>query len=523
MNDKKENQEKNSEADETDYVQTMPVDLRRLRVVKITNTSGHTIITGTDAAEIKVRVQAHSGLTFSPAIEVKADGEIVEISSVLNNVIKLNLNETDATDPDLADEADFDFDPDSFDFGDPASHDREERYRFREEARRQREEARRYRQEAREEARRRREQGRRITREGGNIRVDLSFGSFEMPDVFKNVGKSLSQIFDSFGTIYIEVPRKAELDIKTVSGTLEIGQIDGFCRIKSTSGGTRLHQLNGGMQLKGMSGGVEGVALGGRVTIKTVSGKVTLAECRLTALDLSTTSGNLTVTTQLALPDEGDYRLNSTSGRIHLVLPDDQTSAFIECRTLSGRIVTPYQVRAADVKTRPGQSQAKIEINGGRRKVMLNTISGNIEVGLNGEESSSFVPFSTVPPAPPAPPPVPSVDWPTPPVAPGSPSGFGAVSSPPYPDALVTPPPAWPNYPPPTVRPLDVTPTPPNLSQRSASPTPPNGTAEAPTSPPPSPPAEDGDKRSRQLDILQAIERGELSVEEGMARLAELD
>jgi hypothetical protein len=33
----------------------------------------------------------------------------------------------------------------------------------------------------------------------------------------------------------------------------------------------------------------------------------------------------------------------------------------------------------------------------------------------------------------------------------------------------------------------------------------------------------DGDKRSRQLDILQAIERGEISVDEGMRRLGEIE
>jgi hypothetical protein len=33
----------------------------------------------------------------------------------------------------------------------------------------------------------------------------------------------------------------------------------------------------------------------------------------------------------------------------------------------------------------------------------------------------------------------------------------------------------------------------------------------------------EGEKKSRQLDILQAIERGEISVDEGMRRLSEIE
>jgi hypothetical protein len=35
--------------------------------------------------------------------------------------------------------------------------------------------------------------------------------------------------------------------------------------------------------------------------------------------------------------------------------------------------------------------------------------------------------------------------------------------------------------------------------------------------------APDSDKKTRQLDILQAIERGEISVDEGMRRLGEIE
>jgi hypothetical protein len=63
-----------------------------------------------------------------------------------------------------------------------------------------------------------------------------------------------------------------------------------------------------------------------------------------------------------------------------------------------------------------------------------------------------------------------------------------------------------------------VTPAPQSNSSNSATPE-----YSTPVNEPAPPSAPGSDKKSRQLDILQAIERGEISVDEGMRRLGEIE
>ena len=172
----------------------------------------------------------------------------------------------------------------------------------------------------------------------------------------------------------------------------------------------------------------------------------------------------------------------------------------------------------------------------------VNTLNGNLELALYdqpgesaswsnvpGDQSQAPWPVPPMPPVPPVPPvtPVPPVGF-TPPVPPAPPAwdgnpgpGFG----------FKTPPPAGPQAAPSWGSPAPVQGqgwNPPAATNSNEQPlvtpvpqdNPPNQNGSAAQEP--VVPA-DGDKRSRQLDILQAIERGEISVDEGMRRLGEVE
>ncbi len=463
---------------------------------------------------------------------------------------------------------------------------REDYRQAREEYRERRQMAREAYQEAREQRREQVRQIRDQVREAqhearmAQDRIGLTIGEVEMnaenfASIFKDVGKNIGEIFSQWGggrgDLYIEVPNGVELEVKTTSGHLDISNINGFCRVRSTNGHTSLKNLRGGLQLKSASGSLTAQGLSGSVVAKLASGHLNFSRCEMSGMDLSVQSGSVTVETVLMEgPDSEDYRINASSGHITFKLPA-LSRASIECRTLSGRIVAGPEFGPTDYKNRPGQSRLKLDMNKGGRKVNITTLSGNINLGLydpaNPSSDQPVPPRAAgwpMPPMPPAPP-MPSV----PPMPPAPPM-------PPVPPFGPTTPSGEPNirYRPPTV----ATPEPltiqermrglkefamPEMSFQDGRPAEPGDlTSNSPLiTPPPSSPiyhewpgattseqetavvgaeksnaasvepnrdaaaakTSQNDKNQGQLEILRAIERGEISVEEGLARLSRLE
>lgn len=494
-----------ADAKEREYQQVVPVDLTRLRKIRIVNVSGNTHIVGINEPVIRIRASGEGALSSNPHIELKNDGSLIEVKAVPGNglVFSLSFDTADnyANDAEYKSDWSFpDFDGGEDDWNEGLS--REERQRRREERHRHREERRRAGEERRrvqEEVRQARQQAKEAERQAGFFGGKFDFDADAFSNIAKGIGQSINQIFSSLGDLYIEIPSAVALEAKTVSGILEISDMQGFCEVKNTSGMMRLSRLRGGLELKGTSGKVFGQQLGGLVEAKVTSGYVKLTDCQLAGLDLSVKSGQVSIDTALVGSEGGEYRINTTSAQVRLSLPAD-VRAVIECRTLSGRIKLPDVERPVGMRNRPGQSQARFELNGGGRRVMINTLSGNIDLNLH-DPARQFPEDWPTPPTPPTPPAPPSFVPPVPPVP--------SVTAE---QPLYTPPPiSWPT---PSEMP---TPTASADEQATAEATEPAVASKEP------PPSVESDKRARQLDILQAIERGDLNVEDGLALISELD
>ncbi|MEI6045986.1 MAG: DUF4097 family beta strand repeat-containing protein, partial [Chloroflexota bacterium] len=328
------------------YTKAVPVDLERLRLVKIVNVSGRTYISGSSDSQIKIRTNARN-TAIVPNIELKNEGREVEITVIPGEYFNFGGGNRPAYDPDIAfqqPQGDFDAgeEPQPWEFSGEGTkrkeygHQRGENCHGRHEFR---EEVRRFKEQARAAARQFKEQ----SPKGRGFWSNFDFDTETFTEIAKGIGKGVSEIFEALGDLYIEVPAGVELEVKSLSGMVEILNIKGFCRVGNSSGVIALNRVTGGLQLKGMSGKVVAQELAGKVTAKVMSGSVQLLNCHLTALDLSINSGNLLVETTLVEPNEGDYKISSTSGRVQLRLPKE-TRASIDCRTLSGRIILPPEV-----------------------------------------------------------------------------------------------------------------------------------------------------------------------------------
>jgi DUF4097 and DUF4098 domain-containing protein YvlB len=148
--------------------------------------------------------------------------------------------------------------------------------------------------------------------------------------------------------------------LRTVSGSAMAGNIDGDLDAKSVSGDVRLSQVRG------------------HIDAESVSGNVTLSESNPTGLKVSTVSGKIQFDGKLDA--SGRYDLKSHSGAITLNLPADSKFA-LQASTFSGSIKSDFEIKVN------GMSEKKT-LNGvvgaGGPTIELRSFSGDILIRRSG-------------------------------------------------------------------------------------------------------------------------------------------
>lgn len=313
----------------------------------------------------------------------------------------------------------------------------------------------------------------------GSVRIrDGEARAFRLGPIVVGSGRSLD--------LDVHVPRSARVSVRTVSGDIQAVGIGGPSRW-TTASGTLLLGLDGGpVSIESMSGDVTvraSVALD--VAARSVSGDLRIVAPTLTALTASTTSGDVEV--DAALADGGTHTVSSVSGDVALVT---DTDVRVETQSVTGdiRAVVPH-------RTEGGRGRRTLIVGEGRARITVGTLSGDVTLRgarpvaaapADRDDGTEAVPAvrdgARATPAPPVPAPA------TPPPGPVEPSLVVAEA-----EAAAN-----------LIRPGDTVPPP------------------APAVPAGPAPANDPVDTLR-LDILRALERGELDVDTASRRLAALD
>lgn len=172
-------------------------------------------------------------------------------------------------------------------------------------------------------------------------------------------------------TIFVE-GFEGDSAFKTVSGDLTLRSLNGALSFDTVSGDLNLSELRGDFRLNTVSGDVKGVHLNGAVHLKTVSGDVEFKESELPSFSATTVSGELDLETSLSA---GPYTFNSVSGDLAIKLPAE-TRCTAELHTTSGEL--SIQLPTTSVTHQHGRHVA--EIQGGGVKVLLNSVSGSMQI-----------------------------------------------------------------------------------------------------------------------------------------------
>jgi hypothetical protein len=190
----------------------------------------------------------------------------------------------------------------------------------------------------------------------------------------------------------IDVPRTARLSVRTLSGDVVALGVGGASRWATASGDLRIQADAGPLSVESMSGDVTidaSVAI--ELTARSVSGELRLRAPRLLRLEASTTSGDVDVDADLSEGETG--AISSVSGDVRLAMGADLR---LDAKTVTGDVRASVPHRAEG-----GRGHRTLIVGDGRAHVSVRTMSGDVLLRDRSPRGSS-VPDSAEAPTPPA-------------------------------------------------------------------------------------------------------------------------
>jgi hypothetical protein len=203
----------------------------------------------------------------------------------------------------------------------------------------------------------------------------------------------------------ITVPSSAAVDVKSVSGTVKLSNVQGAVRAESVSGDVITTSTPKLEQAKSVSGDVSlgGVTTDGDLSATSVSGSVSAKGLKARGLDLGSVSGNVTVADatcdrldgksvsgnieyQGSIVKAGRYSINTHSGTIRLTL-SGSTGFELTANTFSGNVRSDLPMtiggssddRSGRRRFGPGRS-VRGTVGDGSATLVVRTFSGDIVI-----------------------------------------------------------------------------------------------------------------------------------------------
>lgn len=199
---------------------------------------------------------------------------------------------------------------------------------------------------------------------------------------------------DSSAHLKIKVPHASTLDVSLVSADLAVSAIDGSQKLQTISGSIsgsaggnlQVNTVSGdvrmsthddhAMQIKSISGDINVSGADGDVQVKTVSGDAELALGSLSNARIESVSGDVQVSSTLA--PVGQFEASSISGDLRVRF-SAQPDADIDVQSFSGTISNCFGPKPTEEHYGPG-SRLNFRSGKGGGRVHIDTKSGDVSV-----------------------------------------------------------------------------------------------------------------------------------------------
>jgi hypothetical protein len=210
--------------------------------------------------------------------------------------------------------------------------------------------------------------------ETGRVLVDRGPGSLEVETPERRLSTGLAWLFGGArvgADIAIDVPWGTQVRLETMSGSIEALSMIGDQKYRTVAGDIRLWGLGGLVEAGTISGSIS-LDAGGDLRLRgnTISGGIEVRAYVFHGMILSSTSGGIAVVG--AFDPAGDYRAESISGSVRLTPLSGVTA---ELRTVSGSIISDIEHRVEG-----GRGFWRSIVGDGRSVFHVNSTSGGLRL-----------------------------------------------------------------------------------------------------------------------------------------------
>jgi len=174
--------------------------------------------------------------------------------------------------------------------------------------------------------------------------------------------------------VILKLPRRIDLSVTSVSGSLQVGDVEGRMHVSSISGSGNIGNVGGKLQVSSVSGSLEVGNVGADARVNSISGNVGLGQVN-GSLDVSSVSGGVNARL-LSLSPQG-IRINSVSGSIELGFKGEVNADF-SAEQVSGQVYLDVPNVTRDSEAR--SSNVRARIGAGGTPITITSVSGNIRL-----------------------------------------------------------------------------------------------------------------------------------------------
>ncbi|HKY29242.1 MAG TPA: DUF4097 family beta strand repeat-containing protein [Pyrinomonadaceae bacterium] len=174
--------------------------------------------------------------------------------------------------------------------------------------------------------------------------------------------------------VILKLPRRIDLSVSSVSGSLKVGDVEGQTRVSSISGSVNIADVGGKLQVTSVSGNLEVGNVGAEARVTSISGNVRLGEVN-DSLDVTSVSGTLSVSL-VNLSPQGIH-IKSVSGSIDIAFKSEVNADF-SATNVSGEVYldVPNAIRDSESKS----PNVRARIGAGGTPITISSVSGNIRL-----------------------------------------------------------------------------------------------------------------------------------------------
>ena len=174
--------------------------------------------------------------------------------------------------------------------------------------------------------------------------------------------------------VILKLPRRIDLAVKSVSGSLKVGDVDGETQVTSISGSAYMGNVSGKLQVSSVSGSLEVGNVGADARVTSISGNLRLGQVN-GSLDVSSVSGALNATL-VSLSPQGIH-IKSVSGSVEIGFKSDVNADF-NAEHVSGQVYLDVPNVTRDSEAQPPNVRARIGAGG--TPIKISRVSGNIRL-----------------------------------------------------------------------------------------------------------------------------------------------